>query len=164
MKLYGKKSVGEILGIFLNIILVLGLVMTVMVYYNTFFVNKESLKGTNIFLMGLVMTIGIICTFLIVFHLKSIVSTLIDGNPFVWKNVKSLNKISIECFIISGCYLLNFIANIGSRAFKIIYVDNNGIHTDTEPIIFLLAGAFILVLSIVFKEALNYKEENDYTI
>jgi hypothetical protein len=164
MKLYGKKSIANILGIILNIILVVGIIITTMVYYNTFFANRGTLDETNNFVIGLLMTIGIVCIFLIVFHLKSIVGTLVTGNPFVMKNIKSLNKIAIECFIISGCYLLNFLVNIGKSTYKFIYVDNKGIHTDTELIIFFLAGGFILILSAVIKEALKYKEENEYTI
>ncbi|CAM2976473.1 DUF2975 domain-containing protein [Hathewaya histolytica] len=164
MKFYESKALSRTLGIILNIILVFGIVMTAIVYYNTFFINSKSLDGTWKPLMAIILTLGIVCIFLIVFELKKITCTLVKGNPFLWENVNSLNKISKYCFVISGCYFLNFIFNIGKGTYKFIYIDTKGIHTDTELIIFLLAGIFIAILSKIFKEAVKFKEENDYTI
>lgn len=165
MKFY-SKNMSKTLDIILNLIIVLGLIITAKIYYSIFVEAKDNstLSNTQTIIMILILTIGIISTFLIVFDLKKILKTIIKSNPFVLSNVKSLYKISVECFIITGCYLANILFNFKNHIYKFIYVDSNFIHTDTEPIIFFLAGIFILILAAVFKEAIKYKEENDYTI
>ncbi|AWZ48534.1 DUF2975 domain-containing protein [Hathewaya limosa] len=163
MKCLDKKQLCKAVEVSLNLILIFGIFMTITVYYNTFFRDVKNLE-LNTCIVATLLTIGIVCIFLIVFQLKKIMITLTKGNPFVWENVKSLNKISIECFIIAACYLGNFIANLGKDTYRFIYIDSKGIHTDTELIIFIFAGIFILILSKVFKEAIKYKEENDFTI
>ncbi|MCD3244803.1 DUF2975 domain-containing protein [Clostridium botulinum C] len=159
-----KISLSQILLLVLDIILILGVITTVIVYYNTFFKGSENLNGLNKFIMFALLTVGITCIFFIILELRKIVLTLIKGNPFVWLNVKALKRISLECFIIASCYIVNFIVNFGENKYKFIYLDSKGIHTDTEPIIFILAGVFIAILANVFKTAIEYKEENDFTI
>ncbi|KGM93441.1 hypothetical protein Z968_12525 [Clostridium novyi A str. 4552] len=164
MKYYGKKSLSQVLLWMLDIILVVGVGLSILVYYNTFFKNTGNINGKNKIVLGILLTIGVVCIFLIVFELRKIVKTLIKSNPFVWSNVKSLKKISVKCFIIAACYFGNFVASFGKEKYKFIYLDAKGIHTDTEPIIFILAGIFIAILAGVFKKAIEYKEENDFTI
>jgi hypothetical protein len=48
--------------------------------------------------------------------------------------------------------------------FTLVAIDNKGIHTDLEFLIFFFAACFIFVLSQVFKQAVEFKEENDLTI
>lgn len=165
MKFY-SKNMSKTLDIILNIIIALGLIITAKIYYSIFLQirNNSSISSAQTIGMILILTIGIISTFLIVFDLKKIIKTITKSNPFVLSNVKSLYKISVECFIITGCYLANILFNFKNHAYRFIYIDSNFIRTDTEPIIFFLAGIFILVLAAVFKEAIKYKEENDYTI
>ncbi|WP_142415357.1 DUF2975 domain-containing protein [Hathewaya massiliensis] len=164
MMSYEKHSLSKILAFVLDMILIFGIIITAIVYYNTFFIDTKSFQGSNKIIMGILLTIGVVCIFLIVFQLKKITYTLVKGSPFIWDNVKSLNKISKYCFVIAGCYFLNFLVNIGKETYRFIYIDEKGIHTDTELIIFLISGVFIAILSRIFKEAVKYKEENDYTI
>ena len=102
--------------------------------------------------------------FLIVANLRKILLSLMKANPFIRENVKALKKVSSECFIIAGCYICNMVINSNFKDFNFIYVDDKGIHTDMEFIIFLFAGCFILILAKVFQQAVEYKEENDFTI
>ncbi|AEB76240.1 DUF2975 domain-containing protein [Clostridium botulinum C/D] len=164
MKNYKEWSLSQILLIVLDVILILGVIITAIVYYNTFLKYTGDLNGLNKFIMFILLTVGIVCIFLIVLELRKIVLTLNKGNPFVWLNVRALKRISVECFIIAACYFGNFIVNFGKNKYKFIYLDSKGIHTDTEPIIFILAGVFIAILANVFKKAIEYKEENDFTI
>ncbi|MGL4337704.1 MAG: DUF2975 domain-containing protein [Turicibacter sp.] len=164
MKLFEKKAMSDMIGWLLNGLLLFGVVMTAHIYYTTFWLNHEVLKQSRHFVILIVLTVGIICTFSIVLDIKKIVKSLAKGHPFILKNVDLLNKIAIKCFIIAGCYFINIVANLEKYAYRFIYIDDKGIHTDTEIIIFLLAGVFILALSAVFKTAIRYKEENDFTI
>ncbi|AYE35222.1 DUF2975 domain-containing protein [Clostridium septicum] len=164
MKFYGEKSLSQILKITLNIAIIFGIVMTGDVFYNTFFNREKSLNTNEKVVFVTLLIIGIISLFLIVLELRKIIGTLIESNPFVRENVVSFKKISVESFIIAGCYITNLIFNSNFKNFKFIYVDNSGIHTDMEFLIFLFAGIFIFILAKVFEKAVEFKEENDFTI
>jgi hypothetical protein len=100
----------------------------------------------------------------ILFNLRKIVISLISSDPFVHENVKRIRNISKACFVVAAGYVLNFFINDQYLDFKLAYIDNKGIHTDLEFLIFFFAGCFILILSEVFKRAVEVKEENDYTV
>ncbi|AFS79761.1 hypothetical protein Curi_c27680 [Gottschalkia acidurici 9a] len=163
MKLDNKKMINFMMFI-LNLILTLGVIITFSIYYNIFNSDLKNLTQYDIIIMLFILTLGIACTFLIALNLRKILKTLLGGNPFLWENVKLLNRISIECFIITGCYIINILLNLKKHSYKFLYVSNSIIHTDTEPLIFFLAGIFILILSVVFKQAIIYKEDSDNTI
>lgn len=164
MNYYGKKSFSKVLDILLNLVLIFGIFMTAYVYYQTFYLNEIGLKGFPLWISAILMTIGIGALFIMIYQLKVMVKTLINSNPFVWENVRALNKIYICSFIVAGCYMFNYLLNIKKTSFVLLYVDKSGIHTEVAPIIFLLAGFFILILSRVFRDAVIYKEENALTI
>src|SRR3712207_8949869 len=89
MNNYKKISLSQILLLVLNLILIIGVITTVIVYYNTFFKGSGDLNGLNKFSMFALLTVGVICIFMIVLELRKIVLTLIKGNPFVWLDRKS---------------------------------------------------------------------------
>ncbi|ATD55559.1 hypothetical protein BTM21_02960 [Clostridium chauvoei] len=144
--------------------MVFGIFMTCKVFYNTIFYNESYLNANEKVVFGVLLTIGISSLFLIVLELRKIIVTLIESDPFVRKNVDSFKKISMESFVISVCYIINFIFNLNLKNFKFIYVDNKGIHTDMKFLIFLFAGIFIFILAKVFEKAVEFKEENDFTV
>ncbi len=162
MKYYGKKSLSGILNIILGFVLFFGVILTGFTYYTTF--SKNNMKSIEGIILIILLTIGIICTFAVIIELRRVIKTLVLENPFTWENVKSLRRITFSCFIIAGCYLINFLVNIGKESYSIVYIDSKGIHTDAEVFIFLLAGCFIGILSKVFEQAVKYKEDNDLTI
>lgn len=164
MKYYGKKSMSSILNIVLTITLIIGVIATGAIFYNTFFNMKEEISALVKFLVALLLIVGINCVFLIVFQLKKVVQSLVNADPFIASNVVILKRVAIECYTIAGCYIVNFLVNSNLKEFQFAYVDNKGIHTDMEFIIFLFAGCFISILSNVFKQAVEFKEENDSTI
>lgn len=164
MKYYGKSSLSNYLKIILDSLLLIGVVMFVVISKNTLFSNNLAVSTPRkifIYSLFLVGSIALIC---IVNNLRKIVKSLVNVTPFVRENVTRLRNISIECFIITACYLLNLIMNPLYGDFQLIYIDSRGIHTDMEFFIFFFAGCFILVLSKVFQQAVETKEENDFTI
>lgn len=164
MKYYGRKSMSAVLEMILNITLLIGAIATALIFYNTLFNMKEDIGMGMKILVIILLAVGISCVFLIVIELKRVMSTLVKADPFVRDNVRSLKRISVDCFIIGGCYLINFIFGSNLKEFQFIYIDSKGIHTDMEFIIFIFAGCFIAILSKVFQQAVQYKEENDFTI
>lgn len=164
MNYYGKASLASALKILLNIIILTGVITFLYVFYSSYkrtngeILNFKTLSTGTLYLIGGLSLIGVL------YNLRTIIDSLVKSNPFVISNVKSLRNTSFCCFVISVCYILNIILNQGLSNFKLIYIDISGIHTDIEFLIFFFAGCFILILSKVFKQAVEVKEENDFTI
>lgn len=93
---------------------------------------------------------GILCSY-ILFNLKQMYSSLLVGNPFVDKNVSHLRKMAVACFLISVIYALKCLF-----MFTLATVIISGI--------FIIGCLFCLTLKDLFKQAINYKTENDLTI
>lgn len=164
MNLKDEKFLSKILSTVLNFSIVAGVVLTIGVFYTTFYKRKIEDIITNEGLVIILLIAGISSLFYIVFQLRGIIKTLIIGDPFVRSNARAFKKISISSLIIALCYLINLFINSNLKEFKFIYVDTMGIHTDMEVFIFLFASAFIFVLAKVFDKAVTFKEENDLTI
>ena len=112
-------------------------------YYSIF--DKYYIPFCIIFMIAGIFALGII------WELRRIFRTIMKGNPFVKENVTSLKKMGICAFIIS--------VNMAARLFFVI--------TPAAMVlvaVFLIAGLFSLVLSLVFDQAVTYKQENDLTI
>ena len=92
-----------------------------------------------------------ICAFFIENELRRMFKTLEDQDPFVERNVKSLNIMGI-------LMLAEFVIFI----FKIIML--NTIMTMLSAFAIIIIAAFCFVLADVFKQAVIYKQENDLTI
>lgn len=164
MNLKDEKFLSKVLSTVLNLSIVAGVVLTIGVFYTTFYKRKIEDIITNEGLVIMLLIAGISSLFYIVFQLRGIIKTLIIGDPFVRSNAIAFKKISIASLIIALCYLINLFINSNLKEFKFIYVDTMGIHTDMEVFIFLFASAFIFVLAKVFDKAVTFKEENDLTI
>lgn len=164
MRYYGKHSMAGFLKIMLDILLVVGLGMFIFICKNTFSSGDFNISIPRKIFIGSLFFIGSMCLMSILLNLRKIVSSLIIVSPFIKQNVLSLRNISIECFIIALCYLLNFLLNTNYGKFKLVFIDVKGIHTDLAFFIFFFAGCFILILSKVFQQAVDVKEENDLTI
>jgi len=164
MEMNNEKKLSSVLSIILSITIVFGIILTGILFYNTFIEKGIEDVIIDKGLIILLLVVGISSLFYIVFMLKGIISTLIKGDPFVRSNAIAFKKICVACLIISICYLINLFINSNFKEFKFIYVDNMGIHTDMEVFIFLFAAAFIYILAKVFDKAVSFKEENDLTI
>lgn len=164
MEMNNEKKLSSVLSIILSITIVFGIILTGILFYNTFIEKAIEDVIIDKGIIILLLVVGISSLFYIVFMLKGIINTLIKGDPFVRSNAIAFKKISVACLIISICYLINLFINSNFKEFKFIYVDNMGIHTDMEVFIFLFAAAFIYILAKVFDKAVSFKEENDLTI
>jgi len=88
---------------------------------------------------------------LIFFELKCMFRTVLAGDPFVMKNVMSLKRMGYYAFAIAAITVGRLTMSMTPAVFVVI-------------IVFVVAGLFSLVLSQVFKQAVDYKLENDLTI
>ena len=92
-----------------------------------------------------------LCALYILWQLKAMFATILGGNPFVSKNVTCLRKCAVASLLIAliffakSVYWFSFMSAVG-------------------VIIFFLLGLFCLTLKDIFKQAVAYKEENDWTV
>ena len=92
-----------------------------------------------------------ICALLLIRELRKMFRTVLEGQAFVEGNVKSLHRMAkISLAIV----VLSIIRSAVYLTIAMLVV----------TLVFVIAGLFSEVLSRVFEEAINYKEENDLTI
>ena len=92
-----------------------------------------------------------LCAVYILRQLKAMFKTLVGGNPFITANVTCLRKCAVVSFCISMIYVVKIVFWITMGSVLIV-------------IIFALLGLFCLTLKDLFKQAVAYKEENDWTV
>lgn len=160
MKENKYSTMGKYLIMTLNVLMAFGVLAGLEIIIST------SLKAlnANVIVNCLLFFIGTTSLLFILYSLRRILKSVIIEGPFNRCNVKSLYNIAISCFFITICYLINFFYNNQFNSFALIDINSKGIHTDTEFLIFFFAGFFILILAQVYKQAVEVKEENDFTI
>lgn len=87
----------------------------------------------------------------ILWELRRMFRSVITEDPFIRENVISLKRMGICAFIIAVCMAARLFFVITPAALVLI-------------VVFVIAGLFSLVLSMVFDQAVTYKQENDLTI
>jgi len=92
-----------------------------------------------------------LCALYILWQLKLMFKTLITGNPFITKNVSCLRKCAVASGIIALIFLVRlFFAFTFAGAIVVI--------------MFTMLSLFCLTLKDLFKQAVAYKEETDWTV
>lgn len=157
------SGIPQFLKISLNIMLILGVFVFLWAIF-TSFSDLTHLKSIKLVITYILFVTGGSSLLCMLFYLRKIIGSLIEKTPFTWSNVKSLRRIAMFCLIISICYGANIFINKQYLSITIVNIDKYGIHTDLEFLIFFFAACFIFVLSQTFKQAVEFKEENDLTI
>jgi len=98
----------------------------------------------------ILMTSGIPAVY-IVYQLKCMFKTLVGGNPFVAQNVSALRHCAVASAIIAAVYVVRLLMWFTIAAAIIV-------------VIFALLSLFSLTLKDLFKQAVAYKEETDWTV
>ena len=91
------------------------------------------------------------CALYIVYQLKCMFKTLVGGNPFVAQNVSCLRKCAVASALIAAIYFVRLVMWFTLAASVIV-------------VIFALLSLFSLTLKYLFKQAVAYKEETDWTV
>ena len=151
-----KESVAsKILRIILYIVFAVGIALTVTMpfmigtYMRVLYDAYEVREGYKIFITAFLMTVGTLGLF-IVLELIIMLRTMLK-NPFVRRNVRSLNIIGITAFITGALFFV--------KCF--LYVT---IMTLLSGVCLVILGLFAFTLANLFNKAVKYKEENDLTI
>ena len=100
------------------------------------------------------------CTAVILWQAKCVLEVMLRGTPFVAENGTHLKKAAVCCFVISGA--------AGCRVIWGVFY-----YRSISPLLtynflfcplFLMAGLLFLVMSALFLQAAQMREENDLTI
>lgn len=155
----------KFLKVFLNISTVIFVFMSITTIYHmiTIISSGTPLKTTFYFLLAIAF-LG--CFFIIIKSLKSILNTILNGDPFVDKNISSFNKIGYSILFVGLIdAIINYpVPNIKGIDFglNILFTSNGSL----KPVFFLyiVIGCVTLILGDVFKIAIDIKNDNNLTI
>lgn len=103
------------------------------------------------YIMMAVLMLSGICTVYVLFILKGMFKTLLGGNPFVLKNVSAFRKIAVACALIALIYMIKCFFLFSLATLVIVFI-------------FIIGTLFCLTLKDIFKQAVYYKEEHDWTV
>lgn len=92
-----------------------------------------------------------ICAVFILWQLKAFFKTLLGGNPFIMENITCFRKMAVASLLLAIIFL-----------FAIFYI--NSFVSLVFVVMFAILGLVCLTLKDVFKQAIAYKEENDWTV
>jgi len=91
------------------------------------------------------------CAIYIVYQLKRMFKTLLCGNPFVMENVSCLRKCAVASALIATIFAVRIV---------LWFTIASGIMV----IVFALLSLFSIAIKDLFKQAVSYKEETDWTV
>lgn len=100
------------------------------------------------------------CTALILWQARSVLDTILAGNPFQLKNARALNRAAVCCWIISGVALLRLLWWLWHDHSAAPFFTYNALFIPA----FLMAGLLFQVMSALFRQAAELKEDQDLTI
>lgn len=139
------KNLAHILSkIIIEVLIILGVVAVVTVPL------WGKLNDKWLFTMVLLMITGAVGVYILI-TLRGMYGTLLSGNPFVQGNVKAFRRMAVSCLIIALCYIV-----------KCFVVFSLG--TVIVVVVFIIASLFCITLKDLFTRAVEYKEENDWTV
>lgn len=101
-------------------------------------------------LVAVLMTSGAVVLYMLLV-LKGMFKTLLGNDPFVKENINAFRRMAVACVVISAIYVV--------KCFALFSVG-----TVVISVIFGVGALFCLTLKDVFKQAVYYKEENDWTV
>lgn len=101
-----------------------------------------------------------VCTALILWQAKKVLDTILEGNPFQISNARSLKRAAVCCWVISGVALLRLVWWLWhDRTAAPLFTYNT-----LFIFAFLMAGLLFQVMSALFRQAAELKEDQDLTI
>lgn len=154
MEILGKKGLGSILKILLQIVLILGIVILIAFPFIIYYSNLQINPNIVIFYPNA------ICLLLIVWQFIGLFDTLKNSNPFCENTVKRLMSASRVSEVASVFWILDliyeaFIAKVLSPFVLVLCF---------MVILFIGVTIALYILAELFKQGLEYKTENDLTI
>lgn len=113
--------------------------------------NFYGYNDTVLLLFMVILFTSGICAVYILFNLKQMFKTLLGGNPFIDKNITCFRRMAVACVLIAGIYIIKCFLLFSWATVIIVLV-------------FTIGTLFCLTLKDIFKQAIYYKEEHDWTV
>lgn len=171
MKILGEKSLSSKVVLGLDVLFIIISFIDVIVLGTLMKVIRNIIVEKNIqnnvsdltFFIMLIIT-GIIALYIIYQFIKIFIN-LKNNILFSIDNVKRLNIVSNSCFVISTVYLI-----MATLMFFMLdtligeFIHYIFVFSITLMVIFVVSGIGIKILNEIYKKAIEYKEENDFTI
>ena len=151
--MYKKSAIHYVSKFTIDVLFILSIICTIAIpicYKRIFDFIGYLDKGYIVAFTVILFASGIICTY-ILFVLRQMYKSLLVGNPFTESNVSCLRKIAVSCVIIA---LMYFVKLFFMFTFATLVI----------AAVFVVGCLFSLTLKDLFKQAINYKAENELTI
>jgi len=101
-----------------------------------------------------------ICSAIMLWQAKRVLDTILLGDTFSRKNAVSMMRAAVCCFVISAAALIRLIWSMIYYKSAVSLISYNTLFIP----VFLVAGLVFIVMSALFRQAAELKEENDLTI
>ena len=155
MQIVGKNSIGNFLKKFLQICFYFGIMLLVILPFIL------RMLGFNMGASMFVIYPNGIILLLITRNFIKLFDSLKNNTPFCTENVKILKKTGVICFIESIFWLIDL-------GYQVLFINSKDIVFNVTlgflSILFLGVAIALYILSELFKQAYDYKEENELTI
>lgn len=100
------------------------------------------------------------CTALILWQAKKVLDTILEEKPFQMNNARALNRAAVCCWVISGAALARLVWWLAHDYSAAPFFTYNTLFVPA----FLMAGLLFQVMSALFRQAAELKEDQDLTI
>lgn len=159
-----SKFLAISLKVFLNIVWVLGLFFFVSLAISIpFLVNNN--KDHFLQILSFVLLLSAVgCVMVIIYQLRIILKTVIDGCPFVLENVHRFRKISFSTLGLGVFILVHNIYERGVGVFTFLETSKDGMYSNIGVWIPFVLAIFSLIIAEIFKQAHEIYEYNKLTI
>ena len=101
-----------------------------------------------------------VCTAVILWQAKKVLDTILAGEPFQMSNANALNRAAVCCWIISGTALVQLVWRLWYDRTLAPFFSYNALFVPG----FLMAGLLFQVMSALFRQAAELREDQDLTI
>ena len=150
--MYKKSMVHYITKICVDFLFYFGIVCCVLLPFSGKLISIYFgfIGNASVPMMIILLLSGILSVY-ILYQLKIMFKTLLNGNPFICANVVCFRKIAVASLLIAITYLFKCFIYFTVSTVVIIAI-------------FIIACLFSLTLKDLFKQAVYYKDENDLTV
>lgn len=154
MKIMGEKGIGSILKLILQISFVLGIIILVILPISLLVIGKEFTE----FIIELYPN-GI-CFLIIVKQFIGLFDSLKENHPFCENTVKRLKTAGTASVLISIILAVIVLYEIFLAKGTVMFI----VITSCLCVLFIGVSLALYILAELFKQAINYKQENELTI
>lgn len=179
MKVLGEKSLSSKVEVGLKILFLIIVIFDIIAIgvtagsmffeLNSFSVRENyTLKIALETIIGFIFSLTGIVALFIIYNFIKIFNNLKENKLFEKDNSRNLNKIYIMSIVIGILYILCFVGvSLFFKYFNFIDIFSNFLLKALISVFafgFLIFGIGIKILNVIYSKAIEYKEENDFTI